>query len=69
MQCPRCENETRVLRTTPGAAITKRRRACEVCGHRFNTSERADDQWVGTDAKTRRIVRDFMADLKDASER
>jgi transcriptional repressor NrdR len=44
MDCPRCDNPTRVLESRPaeaGAAI-RRRRACPACGHRFTTYERRD---------------------------
>lgn len=42
MQCPACEQRTRVIETRQaedGAAI-RRRRACEACGERFTTVER-----------------------------
>ena len=44
MECPRCDQPTRVLesrRADDGAAI-RRRRACPSCGHRFTTYERRD---------------------------
>ena len=44
MECPRCQQATRVLesrRADDGAAI-RRRRACAGCGHRFTTYERRD---------------------------
>jgi transcriptional repressor NrdR len=42
MECPRCEQSTRVLesrRAEHGAAL-RRRRECTSCGHRFTTFER-----------------------------
>jgi transcriptional repressor NrdR len=44
MECPRCQQPTRVLesrRAEDGAAI-RRRRACSSCGHRFTTYERRE---------------------------
>ena len=44
MECPRCQQSTRVLesrRAEDGAAI-RRRRVCAGCGHRFTTYERRD---------------------------
>lgn len=35
MKCPLCEGSTRVLETRD----VRRRRACEVCNHRFTTEE------------------------------
>lgn len=43
MRCPLCSaDDTRVLdsRSTDGGAAIRRRRRCEVCGHRFTTYER-----------------------------
>jgi transcriptional repressor NrdR len=42
MECPRCEQPTRVLesRRAEGGAALRRRRACSACGHRFTTFER-----------------------------
>lgn len=42
MECPRCQQPTRVLesrRAEDGAAL-RRRRACSECGYRFTTFER-----------------------------
>ena len=69
MQCPRCEKRTEVLRTTPGAAITKRRRECKTCGHRFSTTEVANDAQVGIDARARKIMREAEASIKELVNR
>ena len=44
MECPRCQQPTRVLesRRAEDGAATRRRRECAGCGHRFTTYERAD---------------------------
>ena len=39
MKCPLCEGNTRVLETRD----VRRRRACEVCNHRFTTEENIID--------------------------
>ena len=44
MQCPQCQtDDTRVIDSRPADANTviRRRRACQVCGYRFTTYERA----------------------------
>ena len=69
MQCPRCLNKTEVKRTTPGAAITKRRRECVKCGHRFSTTEVANDAQVGIDARARKIMREAEASIKELVNR
>ncbi len=48
MDCPRCQQPTRVLesrRADDGDAV-RRRRACATCGHRFTTYERRDREPV-----------------------
>jgi len=43
MRCPACNSEDlRVLETRDADEAIKRRRRCESCGNRFNTTERAD---------------------------
>jgi transcriptional repressor NrdR len=44
MECPRCQQPTRVLesRRAEDGAATRRRRVCGGCGHRFTTYERRD---------------------------
>jgi transcriptional repressor NrdR len=44
MDCPRCQQPTRVLesRRADDGAATRRRRVCAGCGHRFTTYERRD---------------------------
>ena len=44
MECPRCEQSTRVLesRRAEGGAALRRRRECTACGHRFTTFERRE---------------------------
>ena len=44
MECPRCEQSTRVLesRRAEGGAALRRRRECAACGHRFTTFERRE---------------------------
>ena len=44
MECPRCQQPTRVLesRRAEDGAATRRRRACAGCGHRFTTYERRE---------------------------
>ena len=44
MECPRCQQPTRVLesRRAEDGAATRRRRVCAGCGHRFTTYERRD---------------------------
>lgn len=40
MNCPKCDNPSRVLETRAGEHLTtRRRRQCSVCGHRFTTVE------------------------------
>jgi transcriptional repressor NrdR len=50
MDCPRCQQPTRVLesRRADGGATTRRRRLCAGCGHRFTTYERPEraPAWV-----------------------
>ena len=49
MNCPACGvSETRVIDSRPaeGGAAIRRRRACEVCEHRFTTYERLEPQVV-----------------------
>ena len=44
MICPVCQRPTRVLESRPadGGEVTRRRRECPSCGHRFTTFERRD---------------------------
>jgi transcriptional repressor NrdR len=44
MECPSCNQATRVLesRRADDGAATRRRRCCAGCGHRFTTYERRD---------------------------
>jgi transcriptional repressor NrdR len=44
MECPRCQQATKVLesRRAEDGTATRRRRACAGCGHRFTTYERRD---------------------------
>ncbi len=44
MDCPRCQQPTRVLesRRAEDGTATRRRRVCAGCGHRFTTYERRD---------------------------
>src|SRR4051812_22644752 len=44
MECPRCEQQTRVLesRRAEGGGALRRRRECSACGHRFTTFERRE---------------------------
>jgi transcriptional repressor NrdR len=44
MECPRCEQPTKVLesRRADGGAAVRRRRECSGCGHRFTTFERRE---------------------------
>jgi transcriptional repressor NrdR len=44
MECPACQQPTRVLesRRADDGAATRRRRVCLGCGHRFTTYERRD---------------------------
>src|ERR1044072_9173794 len=45
MRCPHCENNaTRVIdsRDLENGSTIRRRRECEVCGHRFTTDERPE---------------------------
>ena len=44
MECPRCQQPTKVLesRRAEDGSATRRRRACAGCGHRFTTYERRD---------------------------
>jgi len=43
MRCPACNSEDlRVLETRDADEAIKRRRRCESCGNRFNTTERVD---------------------------
>ena len=46
MECPRCQQATRVLesRRADDGAATRRRRVCAGCGHRFTTYERRDPE-------------------------
>ena len=40
MKCPACSSEEqRVMTTHPGPQKIIRLRACEACGHRWNTAE------------------------------
>lgn len=39
MLCTKCHNETNVTDSRTNGATVKRRRACQVCGHRFTTFE------------------------------
>lgn len=42
MICPKCKADTKVVNSRPHAddpTVIQRRRACEGCGHRFNTQE------------------------------
>lgn len=42
VECPRCECPlSRVVKTTRVLGHIRRRRACDHCGHRFQTMERA----------------------------
>jgi len=43
VNCPKCEQETRVLesRAAEGGTAVRRRRVCKGCGHRFTSFERA----------------------------
>jgi transcriptional repressor NrdR len=44
MECPRCQQSTKVLesRRAQDGVATRRRRECPGCGHRFTTYERRD---------------------------
>lgn len=60
MNCPGCDSITRVIRSTPGSGLVKRRRECTSCGRRFGTSERTDDAEAGADAKRRCMIRELI---------
>ena len=54
MDCPRCDQPTRVLesrRADDGAAV-RRRRACPSCAHRFTTFERRDREPLSVAKRT-----------------
>lgn len=48
MRCPSCKEQgkDKVIdsRTTEGGAAIRRRRVCQVCGRRFTTKERAEEE-------------------------
>lgn len=69
MNCPRCDSPTKVLRSTPGAAVVKRRRACPNCGFRFSTTELTNDSTHGLDARVRRVLRETEQQLNELTSR
>ena len=48
MKCPKCSHDNTTVSTTVGLpTVVWRERRCKVCGHRWTTSEMADEP-VGT---------------------
>lgn len=63
MICAKCSGETKVVNSRPhrdDATVIQRRRACDGCGHRFNTFESTIDA-VATRARKRRDNASFRA--------
>ncbi|MFC7663763.1 NrdR family transcriptional regulator [Methylorubrum suomiense] len=63
MICPKCSAETKVVSSRPhkdNARVIQRRRACEGCGHRFNTQEGLADLVRMRRNETRRATAYFQ---------
>lgn len=50
MNCPNCKNfnTSRVIYTVPIATATWRVRKCDICNHKWSTSEMEDEPLIGT---------------------
>ena len=82
MLCPRCHQETKVIRSYRQPTQVRRRRACTSCGTRFSTHEhlqqQTNDDYERTDNKELaevrkktesaiRIMTDIIEDIEEGS--
>lgn len=66
MNCPKCNNKTRITDTRTNGGNTYRRRRCTVCKHKFFTEEKQTDGFMQKQIEADYAFKHYYAKKEEA---